>query len=92
MKNKIYLSAIIIFLTFCFVIFYNGLNSSNIYTPKINTKQKLPIFEAKDFYSNKSISSEELFKEDIFYIVNIEFIINIFYKNTYKNNAVNKGY
>lgn len=71
MKNKIYLSVIIIFLIFCFVIFYNGLNSSNIYTPKINTKQKLPIFEAKDFYSNKSISSEELFKEDIFYIVNI---------------------
>ena len=71
MKNKIYLSVIIIFLIFCFVIFYNGLNSSNIYTPKIDTKQKLPIFEAKDFYSSKSISSEELFKEDIFYIVNI---------------------
>ena len=71
MKNKIYLSAIIIFLIFCFVIFYNGLNSSNVYTPKINPKQKLPIFEAKDFYTNKSISSEELFKEDIFYVVNI---------------------
>ena len=56
MKNKIYLSAIIIFLIFCFVIFYNGLNSSNVYTPKINPKQKLPIFEAKDFYTNKSIS------------------------------------
>jgi cytochrome c biogenesis protein CcmG/thiol:disulfide interchange protein DsbE len=71
MKNKIYLSAIVIFLIFCFVIFYNGLNSSNVYTPKINPKQKLPIFEAKDFYTNKSISSEELFKEDIFYVVNI---------------------
>ena len=71
MKNKIYLSAIVIFLIFCFVIFYNGLNSSNVYTPKINQKQNHPKFEAKDFYSGKNISSEELFKEDIFYVVNI---------------------
>ena len=68
MKNKIYLSVINNIFNFLFCIFYNGLNSSNIYTPKINQK-KIPIFEAKDFYSNKSISSEELFKEDIFYIV-----------------------
>ena len=71
MKNKIYLSAIIIFLIFCFVIFYNGLNRSNVYIPKINLKQNLPKFEAKDFYSDKNITSEELFKEDIFYVVNI---------------------
>ena len=71
MKNKIYLSAIIIFLIFCFVIFYNGLNRSNVYTPKINQKQNLHKFEAKDFYSDKNITSEELFKEDIFYVVNI---------------------
>ena len=62
MKNKIYLSAIIIFLIFCFVIFYNGLNSSNVYTPKINQKQNLPKFEAKDFYSGKNITSEETYK------------------------------
>jgi len=66
MKNKIYLFAIVIFLIFCFVIFYNGLNSSNVYTPKINQKQKLPIFEAKDFYTNKSVSSEELLKKIFF--------------------------
>ena len=71
MKNKFSLFIVIIVLSFCFVIFYKGLNNSNIYEPKINDKKNIPIFEGKDFNSNNYINSEKIFEEDIFYIVNI---------------------
>ena len=71
MKNKFNLFTIIIFLSFCFVIFYKGLNNSNTYAPKIKDKKNIPIFEAKDFDSNYYLNSEKLFEEDIFYIINI---------------------
>jgi cytochrome c biogenesis protein CcmG/thiol:disulfide interchange protein DsbE len=71
MKNKFSLFIIVIFLSFCFVIFYKGLDNSNTYAPKINDKKNIPIFEAKDFNSNIYINSEKIFEEDIFYIVNI---------------------
>ena len=71
MNNKFNLFIIIIFLSFCFVIFYKGLNHSNTYAPQIINKKNIPIFKAKDFNSNIIIASEKIFKEDIFYIVNI---------------------
>ena len=71
MKNNFSLFAIIIFLSFCFVIFYKGLNNPNIYSPKINDKKDIPSFEAKDFNSNIYLNSEKIFEEDIFYIINI---------------------
>ena len=71
MKKKFNLFIIIIFLSFCFFIFYKGLNNLNTYTPKIKDKKSIPIFEAKDFNSNIYINSEKIFEENIFYIVNI---------------------
>ena len=71
MKNRFSLIIIIIFLSLCFIIFYKGLNNSNIYTPKINTRDNIPTFKAKDFNSNIYTNSEKIFEEDIFYIVNI---------------------
>ena len=71
MKNKLTLFAVIIFLSFCFVIFYKGLNNSNIYSPKIKDKKNIPIFEAKDFNSNVYLNSEKIFEENSYYIVNI---------------------
>ena len=71
MKNKLNLFIIIIFLSFCFVIFYKGLNNSNTYEPKIKDKKNIPIFEARDFNSSSYLNSEKIFEEDIFYIVNI---------------------
>ena len=58
-------------LSFCFVIFYKGLNNPNIYKPKIKDKKNIPIFEAKDFNTSTYLDSEKIFGEDIFYIVNI---------------------
>ena len=71
MKNKFSLFIIIIFLGFCFGIFYKGLDNKNTYAPKINDKKNIPIFQAKDFNSSTYLSSEKIFEEDTFYIVNI---------------------
>ena len=71
MKNKLILSITIIFLSFCFIIFYKGLNTSNTYLPKISNKKDIPNFKAKDFNSSNYVSSEKVFEEDSFYIVNI---------------------
>ena len=71
MKKNFILFIIIVSLSFCFIIFYKGLNNSNIYFPKISKKIDIPIFKAKDFNSNAYLDSEKIFKEDTFYIVNI---------------------
>jgi cytochrome c biogenesis protein CcmG/thiol:disulfide interchange protein DsbE len=71
MKNKLSVFVVIIFLSFCFVIFYKGLNNPNTYSPKIKDKKNIPIFEAKDFNTSTYLDSEKIFGEDIFYIVNI---------------------
>ena len=71
MKNKFSLFIIIVFLSFCFTVFYKGLNHSNTYAPKIKIKKSIPIFEAKDFNSNAYLTSKKIFEEDKFYIVNI---------------------
>jgi|TARA_B110001452_G_scaffold260585_1_gene258289 cytochrome c biogenesis protein CcmG, thiol:disulfide interchange protein DsbE len=71
MKNKITLFIIILFLGFCFVIFYKSLNNSNTYVPKIKDKKNIPTFEAKDLDSNSYLNSEKIFEEETFYIVNI---------------------
>ena len=71
MKNKLNLLIICIFLSFCFVIFYKGVNNSNTYMPKIKDKKNIPIFEAKDFRSSIYLNSEKIFEENTFYIVNV---------------------
>jgi len=71
MKNKLNLFVVIIFLSFCFVIFYKGLNNPNTYLPKIKDKKNIPTFVAKEFNSNTYLNSEKIFEEDIFYIINI---------------------
>ena len=71
MKNKINLSIFFIFLTFCFIIFYKGLENPNSYTPKNNIQKNLPIFKAKDFITNNNINLASVFTEESYYILNI---------------------
>ena len=71
MRNKFSLFIIIIFLSFCFVIFYKGLNVPNNYSPKVYEKKNIPTFKAKDFYSDDYIDSDKIFEKNTFYIVNI---------------------
>ena len=60
----------IIFLTIFFV-FYKSLQTSNIYTPKTNLEKNIPLFTADIFDSSKKISSEDIFKDNVYYLLNI---------------------
>ena len=71
MKNKILLTVLIFFLIFCFAIFFKSLNTSSIYVPEKSEKRELPEFVATELFSNKEITSNEIFKDSDFYILNI---------------------
>ena len=71
MKNKFYLLFLVLFIGFCFTVFYTGLNNSNTYTPKFNNKKNIPIFNVKEFNSNNYINSEKIFEGSSYYILNI---------------------
>ena len=71
MKNKILPLYIILFFIIIFFLFYKGLQSSKIYTPNLKTKIEIPIFNTKDFFSNKKIESSNIFKTDKAYLLNI---------------------
>ena len=71
MKNRIFLISIISIFIIIFVIFYKGLQNSNIYTPETKTNNEIPKFSVELFYSKKLINSSELFTLDKFYLLNI---------------------
>jgi len=71
MKKKIFLPLIILVFVIIFLIFYRGLDESNIYIPK-NTKQyEIPAFDTKEFFSGSIIKSTKIFELDKVYLVNI---------------------
>ena len=51
MKNKILPFSVIIIFGIIFLIFYKGLEDSKIYTPDVNTKKEIPVFNTKEFFS-----------------------------------------
>jgi len=71
MKNRIFLISIISIFTVIFVIFFKGLQNSNIYIPETKANNKIPKFSAELFYSKKLINSAELFSLNKFYLLNI---------------------
>jgi len=71
MKFKIYPALLTIFFIIIFFVFYKGLQNSNIYTPPADLKKNIPSFKAKVFLTNEKISSEQIFKGDKFYLMNI---------------------
>ena len=71
MKNKIILTFLIFIFSIVFFIFYKGLQNSNIYTPNVEYKKKIPIFEAQMFDKEKKINSNQIFNRDKFYLLNI---------------------
>ena len=71
MKNKILPIAITLTFIIIFVIFYKGLQDTNVYTPKTSSNNKIAIFSAQLFYSNEIINSSEIFNLDQFYLLNI---------------------
>ena len=71
MKIRILPSLLIIFFFLIFIIFYKGLKNTNSYTPVTNSKKLIPNFSANLFKNEKMISSNEIFKDDKFYLLNI---------------------
>ena len=71
MKNKIILTFLIFIFSIVFFIFYKGLQNSNIYTPNVEYKKNIPIFEAQMFDKENKINSNQIFNRDKFYLLNI---------------------
>ena len=71
MKNKILPITVTLIFIMIFVIFYKGLQDTNIYTPETSSNNEIPAFSVQLFYSNEKISSSEIFDLDQFYLLNI---------------------
>ena len=65
MKNKILPFSVIIIFGIIFFIFYKGLEDSKIYTPDVNTKKEIPMFNTKEFFSGENVKSSSIFELDI---------------------------
>ena len=71
MKNKTILILVLLFFVFCFIIFFKGLKTSNVYIPKTIPNKDLPVFDSKDLFSRNQISSDQIFINNEFYVLNI---------------------
>ena len=71
MKNKIFPFFLIIIFLIIFFIFYKGLQNSNIYIPKLDSKRDIPTFKVKIFETENEINSEIIFQKNKFYLLNI---------------------
>ena len=71
MKKKLLPFLVILIFGIIFIIFYKGLEDTNIYTPNLNVKKNIPTFNSKDFYSDISLKSEDFFEPDKIYLLNI---------------------
>ena len=71
MKIKILPLFLTIFFLVIFFIFFKGLQNSNIYTPKTSLDKKIPTFKIKIFDTDKMINSDEIFRDNKFYLLNI---------------------
>ena len=70
MKIRIVYFLFVIFFIFVFIIFYRGLNNSNLYTP-YNSIKNIPELTSETLFSKKSLNSENIFNENHFYLLNI---------------------
>ena len=71
MKNKLLPFSVIIVFGIVFFIFYKGLDDSKIYTPDVNKKKDVPVFNSKDFFSGENLKSSTIFELDKIYLLNI---------------------
>ena len=71
MKNKLLpFSIVLIFITI-FIIFYKGLQDTNIYTPEVKTNYEVPSVSVELFDSSEIVNTLEIFNTDKFYLLNI---------------------
>ena len=71
MKNKLLpFSIVLIFITI-FIIFYKGLQDTNLYTPEVKTNYEVPSVSVELFDSSEIVNTLEIFNTDKFYLLNI---------------------
>ena len=71
MKVKFFPFFLSLIFLLIFIVFYKGLNKSNIYAPDNIIEKKVPSFSGKLFNQEKEVTSSEIFAEKKFYLVNI---------------------
>ena len=71
MKNKILPFSVIIIFGVIFFVFYKSLEDSKIYTPAVNSKKEIPVFNTKDFFSGENVKSSTIFELGEIYLLNI---------------------
>ena len=71
MKNKILPISIVFVFIIIFIIFYQGLQNTNIYTPDSKTNFEIPSVSVKLFNSDETINTLEIFNSNKFYLLNI---------------------
>jgi len=71
MKNKLLPLSIIFVFIIIFIIFFKGLQNTNIYTPETKIIYEVPSVSVKLFNSNEIINTLEIFNSDKFYLLNI---------------------
>ena len=70
MKKRLTCFILISFLIFVFLIFYKSLDKSTLYEPKREI-ENIPKFTAKFLFETIEISTEKIFNQDKFYLLNI---------------------
>ena len=70
MRNKIIYFLFALFFIFVFVIFYKGLNNSNLYKPNKNIKN-IPEFTSETLVEKNTLDSKDIFNKNNFYLLNI---------------------
>ena len=71
MKNKLIPLSIFFVFVIIFIIFYKGLQNTNIYTPNSKSSFEVPSVSVKLFNSNEIVNTLEIFSSDKFYLLNI---------------------
>jgi cytochrome c biogenesis protein CcmG/thiol:disulfide interchange protein DsbE len=71
MKKRLLPLFVVIIFGIVFIVFYKGLEDTNIYTPDLNVQKDIPIFTSKDFYSGKVLKSSDIFEFNKTYLLNI---------------------
>ena len=71
MKNKLIPLSIFLVFIVVFIIFYRGLQNTNIYTPNAKSSFEVPSVSVRLFNSNEIVNTLEIFSSDKFYLLNI---------------------
>ena len=71
MKSKILPILVTSIFLILFILFYKGLKNSNIYVPRLIDNNEIPYFKADLFDKSKKMSSDEIFQDENFYLMNI---------------------